>query len=43
LKEQDVPELAKDAMKVQRLLAGNPRPVAEKDMQSILIAALRNE
>jgi len=42
-KEQDVPELAKDAMKVQRLLAGNPRPVAEKDMQSILIAALRNE
>jgi alcohol dehydrogenase class IV len=42
-KEQDVPELAKDAMKVQRLLAGNPRPVTERDMQSILTDALKNE
>lgn len=41
--EKDIPELARESMKVQRLLAGNPRPVTQKDMEDILRNALRNQ
>ena len=40
--EKDIPELARESMKVQRLLAGNPRPVNQEDMEHILMNALRN-
>ena len=40
--EKDIPELARESMKVQRLLTGNPRPVTQKDMEHILTNALRN-
>ena len=40
--ERDIPELARESMKVQRLLKGNPRPVTQRDMEKILTNALRN-
>jgi alcohol dehydrogenase class IV len=40
--EKDIPELARESMKVQRLLKGNPRPVSQRDMEKILMNALRN-
>jgi alcohol dehydrogenase class IV len=42
VKEEDIPRLARDTLKVQRLLAMAPRPIKEEDIKHILKAALRN-
>lgn len=39
IQEQDIPHLAKEAMKVTRLLKNNPREVTETDAESIYRAA----
>jgi alcohol dehydrogenase class IV len=40
VKEADLPQMAADTMKIQRLLSGNPRRVSEQDILSILKNAL---
>lgn len=40
VKEEDIPEIAKDAYKLQRLLVGNPRLVTEKDLEDITRASM---
>jgi len=42
VKEEDIPRLAKDTLKIQRLLAGSPRPVTEEDLVKIFKAAMKN-
>ncbi|MGA2784041.1 MAG: hydroxyacid-oxoacid transhydrogenase [Candidatus Bathyarchaeia archaeon] len=39
-KEEDIPELAKEAMKVKRLMLGNPKIMNEKSVEEILRKAL---
>ncbi len=41
-REEHIPRMAKDTLKVQRLLVGNPRPVTEEDLANIFRAAMRN-
>ena len=38
----DIPELAEEAMKVKRMLMGNPRPITKEDMERIYENALKN-
>mgnify|MGYP000008673836 FL=1 len=42
VKEEDIPRLAKDTLKIQRLLATSPRPVTEEDLVKIFKAAMKN-
>lgn len=36
VKEEDIPEIARDAYKLQRLLIGNPRLISEEDLEKII-------
>ncbi len=40
VKEDDLPQMAADTMKIQRLLSGNPRRISEEDILSIFKNAL---
>ena len=39
--EKDIPEIAADALKLQRLLIGNPRPVTQQDLEKIVKKSMR--
>ncbi|MHA1617457.1 MAG: hydroxyacid-oxoacid transhydrogenase [Candidatus Njordarchaeales archaeon] len=40
VKEEDIPEIAADAFKLNRLLVGNPRPVTLEDLENIIRASM---
>ena len=40
--KEDIPELAEEAIKVRRMLIGNPRPITKEDMEKIYENALEN-
>jgi alcohol dehydrogenase class IV len=42
IKEEDIPVLAKETLKEQRLLACSPRPITEEDIKQILRSAMKN-
>jgi len=42
IKEEDIPDLAKDGLKNQRLIVGCSRPVKEEDLINILKNSLHN-
>ncbi|MBE0478683.1 iron-containing alcohol dehydrogenase [Candidatus Aerophobetes bacterium] len=42
-KESDAPHLAEGAMKIQRLLVGNPRRIDLKDLEDIFLKAIKGE
>ncbi len=41
VKEEDLPGIAEDTLKIKRLLAGNPRPVTKEDLENLFRKALK--
>jgi alcohol dehydrogenase class IV len=41
VKEEDVKILARDTLKIQRILVGNPRPITQKDLETLFKRALK--
>jgi len=42
-KEKDAPRLAKETLKIQRLLVGNPRKLRVEDLEEIFCKAIKGE